>query len=60
MVRLVEEKWCPLDLSHTPNDETMASIQDSEQKIGVIRYDSMEKLFEELGLQKSHDSRIKT
>lgn len=60
MVRLVKEKWCPLDLSHTPNDETIASIQASEQGIRLERYDSMEKLFEELGLQKSHDSRIKT
>lgn len=36
MLQLFEEKysWCPLGLSHVPNDETIASMESSEK--GVV------------------------
>lgn len=47
---LVEEKytWCPLDLSHIPNAETVASIEASEKGKGVKSFASMDDLFKDL------------
>lgn len=52
ILELVEEKytWCPLGLSHTPNAETIASIEASEKGEGVKSFKSIEDLFEDLGI----------
>ena len=52
MLELVEEKytWCPLGLSHTPNDETISSIKESESGKGIKSFDSMDDLYEDLGI----------
>lgn len=52
MLALVEEKytWCPLELSHLPNKETISSIEASESGKGVKSFSSMDDLFKELGI----------
>ena len=52
MLGLVEEKytWCPLELSHAPNAETIASIEASERGEGVKTFNSMDALFKDLGI----------
>lgn len=52
MLQLVEEKytWCPLGLGHILNEETIASMEASEIGEGVKRFNSIDELFEELGL----------
>ena len=52
MLSLVEEKytWCPLGLSHIPNEETISSIETSEKGEGIKAFESMESLFKDLGL----------
>lgn len=52
MLALVEEKytWCPLGLSHIPNNETITSIEESESGKGVKSFDSMEDLYKDLGI----------
>jgi len=52
MLELVEEKytWCPVELSHIPNTETIASIEASERGERVKSFDSMDALFKDLGI----------
>src|SRR5262249_42115729 len=52
MLELVEEKytWCPLSLSHEPNDVTLASIEASEKGKGIKKFHSMADLFKDIGL----------
>lgn len=52
MLELVEEKytWCPLGLSHVPNAETIASMENSERGEGVKSFKSMDALFKDLGM----------
>ncbi len=52
ILKLVEEKysWCPLGLSHILNAETIASIEASEEGKGVKSFNSMDALFEDLGI----------
>lgn len=52
ILQLVEEKytWCPLELSHQPNAETIASIEASEKGEGVKSFNSMDDLFKDLGI----------
>lgn len=52
MLELVEEKytWCPLGLSHIPNSETIASIEESERGKGVKSFESMDDLYKDLDL----------
>ncbi|MFV0340265.1 MAG: hypothetical protein ACK5MA_06520 [Parachlamydiaceae bacterium] len=52
ILELVEEKysWCPLELTHSPNAETLASIEASERGEGVKKFDSMKDLYKDLGL----------
>lgn len=52
MLELVEEKytWCPLLLDHTPNSKTIASIEASEKGVGIKSFQSMDALFEDLGI----------
>lgn len=52
MLELVEEKytWCPLNLNHIPNAETIASIEASEKGVGVKSFNSLNELFEDLGI----------
>jgi antitoxin component of RelBE/YafQ-DinJ toxin-antitoxin module len=52
MLALVEEKytWCPLGLSHIPNNETITSIEESESGKGVKSFDSMDDLYKDLGI----------
>lgn len=52
MLKLFEEKytWCPLGLSHIPNDETISSIEASEKGEGLKGFESMNDLFKDLGI----------
>ena len=52
ILQLFEEKygWCPLGLNHFPNAETIAYIEASEKGKGVKSFDSMNALFEDLGI----------
>jgi len=52
MLELVEEKytWCPLGLSHIPNDETITSIEASERGEGIRSFNSIDDLLEDLGI----------
>lgn len=52
MLELVEQKftWCPLELSHSPNAETITSIEDSEKGKGIKSFESMDDLYKDLGL----------
>lgn len=52
MLGLVEDKftWCPIDLKHIPNAETIASIEASEKGEGVKKFKSIDHLFEDLGI----------
>lgn len=52
MLQLVEEKytWCPLELSHVPNAKTIASIEASARGEGVKSFNSMDDLFNDLGI----------
>jgi len=52
MIKTKEEKKerCPLDKGHTPNKETIESIQLSEKGEGISRFNSMEDLFKDLGM----------
>lgn len=52
MLGLVEAKftWCPVELSHIPNAETVASIEASEKGKGVKKFKSIDHLFEDLGI----------
>lgn len=52
MLELVEEKypWCPLGLNHVPNHKTISSIEASERGEGIKSFQSIEELFEELGI----------
>ena len=52
MLQLFEEKysWCLLGLKHVPNAETIASIESSAKGKGVKSFDSMDALFNDLGI----------
>jgi hypothetical protein len=52
LLGLVEEKytWCPLELSHVPNEETISSIEESEKGKDVKSFDSIEDLYKDLGI----------
>ena len=52
ILQLVEEKytWCPIGLCHTPNAETIASIEASEKGEGVKSFNSIDDLFKDLGI----------
>jgi hypothetical protein len=52
MLSLVEDKYnlCPLGLDHTPNAETVASIEASERGEGLHVFDSPEEMFKSLGI----------
>ena len=45
-----EYTWCPLKLSHTLNEETIASIEASEKGEGVEGFKSIDDLFKDLGI----------
>lgn len=49
---LVEEKYhaCPIEHSHIPNAETIASIEASERGEGIEKFESMDDLFKDLGI----------
>lgn len=52
ILNLVEEKytWCPIGYNHTPNAETIASIEASEKGKGVKSFKTMDDLLKDLGL----------
>ena len=52
VLEIIEEKytWSPLGLSHVPNAETSASVEASERREGVKSFESMDALFENLGI----------
>ena len=52
MLSLVEERYtlCPLGLDHTPNAETIASIEASEKGEGLHIFSSADEMFKSLGL----------
>ena len=52
ILELVEEKytWCPLKLGHAPNAETIASIEASEKKKRIKSFNSLDELFEDIGI----------
>ncbi len=52
LLDLVEEKytWCPLELSHVPNEETISSIEKSEKGKDLKGFESMGDLYEDLGI----------
>jgi hypothetical protein len=52
MLRLVEDKytWCPLGISHIPNEETIVSMEASERGEGIKKFQSMDALFKDLGI----------
>lgn len=50
MLCLVEEKYISCPLEHTPNTETIDSIEASERGEGLHRFDSAEEMFKSLGL----------
>ncbi len=49
---LIEDKFycCPLGLSHIPNEETVAALEESERGEGIRSFDSIEDLFKALNL----------
>ena len=52
MLQLVEEKysWCPIGLSHIPNEESVKSIEASERGEGLKNFNSMNELYKDLGI----------
>lgn len=52
MLKLFDEKytWCPLGLNHVLNNETILSIEASENEKGVKKFESMDDLFKDLGI----------
>ncbi len=52
MLNLVEEKftWCPLGLSHIPNEETAKVLRESEQGINLEKHESVEDFWKSMGI----------
>ncbi|CDZ79707.1 hypothetical protein BN1013_00203 [Candidatus Rubidus massiliensis] len=52
MLQLVEEKysWCPIGLSHIPNEESVKSIEASERGEGLKNFNSINELYKDLGI----------
>jgi hypothetical protein len=52
ILQFVQEKytWYPLGLSHVPNAETIASIEESEKGEGVKSFNNIQDLFKDLGI----------